>query len=124
MYAFEVYLNNKKLCVAGVGEQGVLSAHVTWVGKTEFTGLTLYMGGLASPDKENVSWIRERKLKADDEVRIKIVEAHSVDEPAHRYRIDPARDLRARKRDVLRMAKEFGWTIDKRPQRPGSRKSR
>ncbi len=124
MRAFEIYLNNKKLCVAGVGELGVLSAHVTWVGKSRSKNLTLYVGGLTSPDKENVSWIRERRLNIGDEVRIKIVEAHSVDEPTVRYRIDLARDLRARKSDVVRMAKEFGWAIDKRPKSSASRKRR
>lgn len=124
MRAFEIYLNNRKLCRAGVGELGVLSAFVMWVGKSDSKDLTLYMGGLTSPDKENVSWIRERKLSVGDEVQIKIVEADSVDKPAHRYRIDPVRDLRARKSYVVRMAKEFGWTIGKRPQGRASRKKR
>ena len=31
MKCLETYLNGEKLCVAGVGEYGVLSAHVTWV---------------------------------------------------------------------------------------------
>jgi hypothetical protein len=34
MIAFELYLNGKKPCTAGVGNDGVLSAHVTWVRST------------------------------------------------------------------------------------------
>lgn len=31
MPVFEVYLNGKKVATAGVGEMGVLGAHVSWV---------------------------------------------------------------------------------------------
>jgi hypothetical protein len=124
MPAFEIYLNDKQLCRAGVGEQGVVSAHVAWVGKPRSKSLTLHVGGLISPTNENVSWIQERALNVGDEVRIKIAEGDYVDEPAQRYRIDPARDLRARKNHVLTMAKEFGWKVDKKPGRSTRRKNR
>jgi hypothetical protein len=32
MIAFEAYLNGKKICVAGVGDSGVLSAFLWWHG--------------------------------------------------------------------------------------------
>jgi hypothetical protein len=124
MRAFKIYLNNRRVCLAGVGERGVLSEFVTWVGKADSERLFLNLGGLVSPARENVSWIRERSLNVGNEVRIKIVEVNEVDEPTFRYRIDPARDLRSRKSHVLRMAKEFGWKIDRNPRGFSSRKKR
>jgi hypothetical protein len=126
MQAFEIHLNGKKLCVAGVGERGVLSGMVTWVAGSPSKSLSLNIGGLISPKNENVSWIREKSLQVGDKVQVKIVDVESVDEPSLRHRIDPVRDLRARKNHVLRMAKEFGWKIDKkiRDSSPHARKKR
>ena len=126
MQAFQIHLNGKKLCVAGVGERGVLSGMVTCVAGSPSKSLSLNIGGLISPKNENVSWIREKSLQVGDKVQVKIVDVESVDEPSLRYRIDPARDLRARKNHVLSMAKEFGWKIDKkiRDSSPHARKKR
>jgi hypothetical protein len=30
MICFEIWVNNQKVCVAGIGDSGVLAAHVTW----------------------------------------------------------------------------------------------
>ncbi len=46
MRAFRVYLNGKKLCVAGVGDDGVLSAIVDCVGRSGGTDTSLHIGGL------------------------------------------------------------------------------
>ncbi len=81
MRAFEVYLNNQKLCLAGVGDRGVLSAHVTWNTGDANESLELETGGLISTNMEFVSWIRQRPLSVGDHVRISVVEANSVDEP-------------------------------------------
>jgi hypothetical protein len=38
MIAFEIHLNGEKLCRAGIGDSGVLSAIVTWSAATMATG--------------------------------------------------------------------------------------
>lgn len=49
MRSFNVSLNGKKLCLAGVGERGVLSAIISWVG--EIAAKTCILMLAASPMK-------------------------------------------------------------------------
>ena len=110
MRAFEVYVNGKRLCVAGIGDDGVLNTmvdHVVGNGRNE---LYLRVGGLISPTNEHVLW-RSQRLKIGDEVRVKIVETASVDRPKERHRRDPEKELTAKKRYVREMAREFGWQV-------------
>ena len=117
MIAFEVYLNGKKLCIAGVGELGVLSTIVTWRGTQPYKKggqpvaeyLRLDAGGLADSG-EHLRWA-ERKLKRGDEVTVKVVEVASADKPRERKRPSPAMDLRRQKQYVRRMAKQLGWKL-------------
>ena len=81
MHAFEVSLNGKKLCVAGGGDAGVLTALVNWVGKGGDGDCGLEVGGLITPSRQHLSWIPSRPLKVEDEVHIRIVETDRVDEP-------------------------------------------
>ena len=53
MTAFEVYLNGKRICTAGVGEVGVLSTSLAWRGTQQHRGgkpvpsyLRLDIGGI------------------------------------------------------------------------------
>jgi hypothetical protein len=124
MPVFHVYLNRKKVSTAGVGELGVLSAHVTWVRrKGEDTRakrpdsveeeLTLYIGGLVTHSEEHVCWLN-RNLDVGDEVIIRVGENSRVDRPRSRQRRDHSKELRAQKRYVRDMAKKFGWKIQTR----------
>jgi hypothetical protein len=121
MRAFQVYLNGKKLCTAGVGDDGVLSAILTWVRGARNTpsqrsklvqgeDLFIQVGGLISPVEEHVIWL-QRSLRVGDDVRIAVVERAAVDRPKSRKRTDPAQELRAQKKYVRQMAKRFGWQI-------------
>jgi hypothetical protein len=118
MRAFQVYLNGKRLCTAGVGDDGVLSTIVTWVRTARNTpshrskpvqgeDLFIQVGGLINPIEEHLSWL-QRPLRVGDDVRITVVETESVDRPKSRKRTDPAQELRAQKRYVRQMAKRFG----------------
>ena len=111
MRAFEVYLNKKKLCIAGIGNDGVLDAMVNWVARGGRGDLFLDVGGLVSPAEEFVRWVNQRPLRVGDQVHIKIIEADAVDKPIKRWRPDPAEELKSKKRYVRRMAKELGWKI-------------
>lgn len=82
MIAFEVLVNGKKLCTAGVGEKGVLNASILGPKSPR-----LRVGGLCN--EEHVVWISPRpaahELKAGDEVTIRVVETDVADEPTDRY---------------------------------------
>lgn len=110
MRAFEVYLNGKRLCLAGIGEDGVLNTmvdHVSGHGRNE---LYLQVGGLISPTMEHVLW-RNQRLKTGDEVRVKIIESTSTDRPKQSHRRDPKEELRAQKKYVREMARKLGWKV-------------
>lgn len=120
MPVFHVYLNGRRVSTAGVGDRGVLGAHVSWVGRMGGEGrgrakeeLTLDVGGLVLPADEHVRWVG-RKLEVGDEVRIVIAEDAVVDRPRRRTRRDPAEELRSQKRYVRAMAKKLGWKIQTR----------
>jgi hypothetical protein len=125
MAIFHVYLNGKRVSTAGVGDLGVLSAHVSWVrrksnhttakksAKMEET-LQLHVGGLISPSQEHIRWL-DHDLTIGDEVRIAIAQGDKVDRPHSRERQDQARELRLQKQYVREMAKRFGWKIQTRP---------
>lgn len=110
MRAFEVFVNGKRLCVAGIGDDGVLNTmldHVVGNGRDE---VFLRVGGLIGPAGEHVFW-RTQALKTGDEVRVKVVETHSVDRPKERHRRDPKQELTAQKRYVRQMARKLGWQL-------------
>lgn len=111
MRAFEVSLNSKKLCLAGVGSRGVLSAIVNWVTDESGGDLFLQVGGLVSPSDEHVRWENQRRLRVGDTIEVKIVDAESVDPPKKRKRADRTQRLEQQKRYVREMAKQLGWTI-------------
>lgn len=109
MRSFNVSLNGKKLCLAGVGERGVLSAIISWVGEDRGEDLFIHVGGLAN--EEHIDWVKQKGLQVGDEIRVKIVESGSADECVRRRRNHPE-TLKAKKRYVRMMAKELGWKVE------------
>jgi len=64
MTAFEIHLNGHKVCTAGIGEPGVLGAHVSWArreGNQLAEELILHVGGLINSTREHVRWEEARK---------------------------------------------------------------
>jgi hypothetical protein len=114
MLAFDVYLNQKKLCRAGIGDDGVLTAIATYVAGEHGHHSSLTVGGLISPKHKHVSWVRDRRLVVGDRIQIKVVEVKTVDKPARGRRIDPVEKLKAEKRFIRLKAKQFGWRIQSR----------
>jgi len=115
MRSFNVSLNGKKLCLAGVGERGVLSAIISWVAGDGGKDLFVEVGGLA--DKEHIDWVKQKPLQVGDEICVEIVESGSADEPVRRRQNHPAETLKAKKRYVRMMAKELGWKIETKSRR-------
>jgi hypothetical protein len=116
MRSFKVSLNGKKLCLAGVGERGVLSAITSWEAGERGENLFIGVGGLA--DEEHTDWVRRKRLQVGDEVRVQIIETGSPDKPTRRRRNDPAETLKAKQNYVRNMAKELGWKIQTGNKRP------
>lgn len=116
MRAFEVRLNGKKLCLAGIGDDGVLTVIANWVGSKRGSDLSLDVGGLISPTEEYISWVRHRPLHVGDKITVRVAEKKAVDEPSIKYRFDPAKELKNEKIYVRKMAKKLGWTIQPRPK--------
>ena len=115
MKAFDVRLNGKKLCVAGIGEDGVMSTLIDHVVRNGHNGLDLTVGGLLSPTDEHVTWKR-LPLKVGDKVEVRIIEAAAVDSPEERFRRDSKQDERNSKAYVKALALKFGWKVLWRPK--------
>jgi hypothetical protein len=130
MVCFEVYRNNVRLCRAGIGELGVLTAILTWVShhpetlarwksqgieeteptRLEFTGNGL--GGKGDADAgEHLKWVGT-DVSTGDEIRIRIVDAPDADPPLRRYSDEPGFIKQKKKEYVRETAKEFGWDVN------------
>jgi hypothetical protein len=104
MIAFEIEINGKKLCTAGIDAKfGVLTSILSWAkrdvghisdeakAKLLEEELKLTVGGHISygkDDYENVQW-SGRELKPGDQIEIKIIETDEADEPKTKKRSDP-----------------------------------
>ncbi len=85
MIAFEVFVNERRVCVASVGDAGVLSAILSFcrsAGREPGNNdLFLSVGGLAN--NEHVHWTNPFEyLGVGDSVRIRVVNVEEVDRPA------------------------------------------
>jgi hypothetical protein len=81
--AFEVYVNEERFCVASISGDGVLNTMINHVMGKGRNYIDVQVGGLISSTDEHVHW-EKQPLKIGDEVRVKIVEATSVDLPNER----------------------------------------
>ena len=100
MTVFDVFINGRKACRAGVGADGVLSAIVNWVRLTGPAARTarrmrhpleesrLHVGGLRG--SEHRTWV-ERDLTPGDHVSIHVVKAPRADLPDKRTPRRPRR---------------------------------
>jgi hypothetical protein len=115
MIAFNIALNGRHVCTAGIRDFGVLTAMVTWVhrkpeqrrGRKRIEKeLAAEVAGLDSVAKEHVKWLR-RRLRIGDRLAIEIVKSDSPDTPKRRYRDDPRIVERAKRRYFERLKKEY-----------------
>ena len=103
MIAFEVHLNGEKLCLASVGDYGVLSQHLSWVeSKAKAQSVpaekrpkaSLRVGGLV--DGQHVNWIQQQAVDVGDEITLKIVEVAKADEVIRREAAETDAELAAK----------------------------
>ncbi len=118
MRAFEIHLNGKKLCVAGL-EHGMLLFSMSCTENTHGRGeIGLGMTG-ARLHNETVRW-QQLGLEMGARVQIKIVEAKTADTPEVLQKA-PRDSRKYEKAYVRRMAKEFGWVIQTGYKKPKAR---
>jgi hypothetical protein len=123
MYAFEVFVNGKRICVAGIGTNGVLSVNITHLPFRRRKETRLYVGGLNTPANEHVRW-KQPMLRVGDEVRVKVIETETVDKPSKRFPRDPEFDDKMEKRNLRILAKKWGWKLVKKKPKTKKRGTR
>src|SRR5688572_18417273 len=107
MLCFEVYRNGQKLCTAGIGDFGVLTAILAWVShepeklrtwaesgvpEVEATRLDFGVSGLrrcVGEAGEHLRWA-ETSLAVGDEIRIRVVDLPGADPPSQRHEHVPS----------------------------------
>ena len=116
MTVLDVYINDRKLCRAGVGRDGVLSAIINWVKLTGVAAGTmhgrmppgaeaqLHVGGLRKDT--HLSWV-ERTLEVGDRVSVVLAKSGAADRPERRRKRDPRQEKRMQRAYYLRLKKEF-----------------
>ncbi len=109
MRTFEVFLNKKRLCVAGIEGDCVLSAIVNYV-SIKRARSNLIVGGLNTVKDEHVRWVNH-DLRVGDEIRIRIVKRSRADKPVERFPRDRSIEVEPMKRHVREYAKQLGWEI-------------
>jgi len=95
MICFDVRVNGDKVCTAGIGKFGVMSAMVNWVRRhprpelklPRTKQLELNVGGFcrqsSTGDGEHLRWLA-RALKVGDKVTISVLDKDTYDEPKRR----------------------------------------
>jgi hypothetical protein len=93
---FEVYLNGKRIALAGKEDLGVLSTTVSAVGKlgpatkrrgNEGYDIHMNVGGLTARKRgadEHVNWASVRPVKIGDEISVRITRGERADPPQGR----------------------------------------
>ena len=89
MRAYEVFLNGKRLCVAGVRD-GYVSAYITYRSEPQATWLDVM--GLDNRKKQSVRWAAAN-LRSGDEIVLKVVDRKSVDKSTTIRRLDEKKDF-------------------------------
>lgn len=91
MKSFGVPVNGRRICTAGIGPNGVLSAILSWAAggsrQTVQGRLTLHVAGLDSRADEHADWAVP-EVAVGDEITIRISEAENVDPEARRRRAE------------------------------------
>ncbi len=117
MICFQVEINGKKICTAGVGDFGVLTTVVSFVRNRKQNRpapdgagqVKLDVSGTASLSdgvEENVNWAGST-LNVGDEIRITLVDAIQADEPVQRTTRDPVLELERTKAHYEWLISEF-----------------
>jgi len=119
--AFEVHINGRKVCLAGVGKYGVLTTTLTYVLNEPDLPVApenlanqgkalLHVGGLV--EDVHCNWLEENvSVSIGDEVTIKVIETSKVDDPVEQHQsafpVNPEQVRRARFEHYMAYKREF-----------------
>jgi hypothetical protein len=81
MKAHEVFINGRRVCLAGVGDDGVLSTIVNWVGDPSGDDYCLTVTGLDNRTGQHFKWDIP-PVEVGAEVLVRLVEVPAVDSPS------------------------------------------
>jgi hypothetical protein len=85
MIAFAISVNGQSVGTIGIGDCGVLTAHVTWSALAGEPGdLRVSFGGLDTRSDEHVHWPNPPDIRVGDTVTIQVVDTDAVDPPTER----------------------------------------
>ena len=96
MLAFEVFVDDQRICLAGFEDWAVMSTIISAVSRSEpmpdgRNEIELSVGGLSERDASGIAhhlrWVRT-ELKVGSIVTVNIVDTDQPDEPVRRYRSD------------------------------------
>lgn len=116
MRVFDVFVNDQKLCRAGVGNDGVLDTIVTWVkltGEAAKTArrsnapveqTTLHVGGLSHHAHQR--WV-QRMLTVGDRVTVAVASARHADRPTQIRRQNRKEDEERERQYFLRLKAKY-----------------
>jgi hypothetical protein len=86
MKAVEVFINDHRVCLAGVGDDGVLNTMVNWVGGPgRGDDCLLSIGGLDCRTDEHLRW-NVPSIGVGAEVLVRLLETSIIDPPDERER--------------------------------------
>jgi hypothetical protein len=111
MIAFDVYLNGERLCVAGVGDSGVLTACATWVSHS--LEMNLDVGGVRRDERGSPAHVRwtDTPIRVGDEIRIRVTDAAEISAAPVEQVAETGMDIEQKKSYARRLAHELGWEI-------------
>lgn len=109
MICFDVYLNNEKLCRAGMEEALVLNCILDWAKRPPEGGdeMNLHVGGLykhESGGKPHPRWVENLSRNEGDEITIRVVESNVADAPINKT-VETAEDIERHKRRYFEAVK-------------------
>lgn len=116
MTVFDVYVNDRKVCRAGVGRNGVLSTMINWVklsgaaahlaphrGRPN-AGAQLQVSGLSGDT--HVLWT-DRQLEMGDRISVALARGPAADAPAQVKRRNPGQEQRQLRAYYQQLKKQF-----------------
>ncbi len=85
MEALRISVNGEHVCTAGVGSEGVVSAHIVWNrGSQRPADLRLSVSGLDTIRGQYPFW-RTPEISLGDTITAMFIETDSIDQPEHVY---------------------------------------
>lgn len=113
MIALVVSVNGERVGTIGVGDSGVISAHVSWSGHPgQPDSLDLGIGGLDSRTDEHIRWPEPPEIKVGDTITIQVIETDTVDTPTDRK--TPAQLRQEEEEFLTEMEREHQARVDRK----------